>query len=194
ILPAEWQRNTTDPPVAVTDSSVTDYDSVNESSVCSIPLPPLKKLDVVEPVSRPKTIKSTLRSKSTFKSETLKGVIINEPSLDPTRGNKSASASKVNSTPTGKLKSVKIKDDHPLASDHFSKKRNQDQNPQHVMKSYETCGSTVHSTTNHNKIEWFRKGEALQAKKAGALKSTNAESSNASRSKIPTKRWVSKQN
>ncbi|GKA06276.1 hypothetical protein Tco_0685500, partial [Tanacetum coccineum] len=115
ILLAEWQRNTTDPPVAITDSLATDYDSTNESSVCSIPLPLLKKLDGAEPISRPKTIKSTLRSKSTFTSETLKGVIINEPSLAPARGNKSASASKVNSTPTGKLKSVKIKDDHPLA-------------------------------------------------------------------------------
>ncbi|GJW32823.1 retrovirus-related pol polyprotein from transposon TNT 1-94 [Tanacetum coccineum] len=37
----------------------------------------------------------------------------------------------------------------------------------------------VHTTTYHNDIEWFRRGEALQAK--------NAESSNASRSKTPTK-------
>nr|GEY48613.1 hypothetical protein [Tanacetum cinerariifolium] len=49
ILPAESQRNTLDPSVAVTNSSVTDYDSADESSVCSIPLPPLKKLDGAEP-------------------------------------------------------------------------------------------------------------------------------------------------
>ncbi|GKB30069.1 retrovirus-related pol polyprotein from transposon TNT 1-94 [Tanacetum coccineum] len=115
ILPAESQRNTTDPSVAVTDSSATDYDSADESSVCSTPLPPLKKLDGAEPVSGPKTIKSILRSKSTFKAETLKGVIINEPSSAPAKGNKSSSASKVNSAPAGKLKSVKIKDDPPLA-------------------------------------------------------------------------------
>ncbi|GJY12674.1 retrovirus-related pol polyprotein from transposon TNT 1-94 [Tanacetum coccineum] len=115
ILPAESQRNTTDPSVAVTDSSSTDYDSVDESSVCSTPLPPLKKLDGAEPISGPKTIKSILRSKSTFKAETLKGVIINEPSSAPAKGNKSSSASKVNSAPAGKLKSVKIKDDPPLA-------------------------------------------------------------------------------
>ncbi|GKC13726.1 hypothetical protein Tco_1010508 [Tanacetum coccineum] len=115
ILPAESQRNTTDPLVAVTDSSATDYDSADESSVCSTPLPPLKKLDGAEPVSGPKTIKSILRSKSTFKAETLKGVIINEPSSAPTRGNKSTSALKVNSTRAGKLKSVKIEDDPPLA-------------------------------------------------------------------------------
>ncbi|GKB22449.1 retrovirus-related pol polyprotein from transposon TNT 1-94 [Tanacetum coccineum] len=54
-------------------------------------------------------------------------------------------------------------------------------NPQYVTKSYETCGSIVHTTTDHNDIEWFRKGEALQAKKV--------ESSNANRSKTPTKRW-----
>ncbi|GJZ35712.1 retrovirus-related pol polyprotein from transposon TNT 1-94 [Tanacetum coccineum] len=88
ILPAESQRNTTDPSVAVTDSSATDYDSADESSVCSTLLPPLKKLD---------------------------GVIINEPSSALAKGNKSSLASKVNSAPTGKLKSVKIEDDPPLA-------------------------------------------------------------------------------
>ncbi|GJY46705.1 hypothetical protein Tco_0435768 [Tanacetum coccineum] len=68
-----------------------------------------------EPISGPKTIKSILRSNSTFKVEALKGVIINEPSSAPAKGNKSSSASKVHSAPAGKLKSVKIKDDPPLA-------------------------------------------------------------------------------
>nr|GEV36332.1 uncharacterized mitochondrial protein AtMg00810-like [Tanacetum cinerariifolium] len=44
ILLAESQRNTTDPLVAFTDSSAIDYDSADESSVCSTPLSPLKKL------------------------------------------------------------------------------------------------------------------------------------------------------
>ncbi|GJV08290.1 retrovirus-related pol polyprotein from transposon TNT 1-94 [Tanacetum coccineum] len=61
-------------------------------------------------------------------------------------------------------------------------------NPQHVMKICKTCGSIVYTTSDHNDIEWFRRGEALQAKKAEALKSTKAESSNANRSKTPTKR------
>ncbi|GJV47381.1 retrovirus-related pol polyprotein from transposon TNT 1-94 [Tanacetum coccineum] len=73
ILPAKSQRNATDPSVAVIDSSATDYDSADESSVCSNPLPPLKKLDGVEPISGPKIIKSILRSKSTLKAEALKG-------------------------------------------------------------------------------------------------------------------------
>ncbi|GJT31194.1 hypothetical protein Tco_0911469 [Tanacetum coccineum] len=55
------------------------------------------------------------------------------------------------------------------------------------MKSCETCGSTVQTTTDHNDIGWFRRGKALQAKKSKALKSTKAESSNANRSKTPTK-------
>ncbi|GKE54612.1 hypothetical protein Tco_1489768 [Tanacetum coccineum] len=76
ILPAESQRDTTDPPVAVTDSSAIDYDSANESSVCSTLIPPLEKLDGVELVSGPKTIKLILKSKSTFKAEALKGAII----------------------------------------------------------------------------------------------------------------------
>ncbi|GJZ47387.1 hypothetical protein Tco_0601219 [Tanacetum coccineum] len=79
ILTAESQRNTTDPSVAVTDSSATDYDSADESSVCTTPILPLKKLDGAEPISGPKTIKSILRSISSFKAETLKCVIINEP-------------------------------------------------------------------------------------------------------------------
>nr|GEW13844.1 hypothetical protein [Tanacetum cinerariifolium] len=115
ILPAELQRNTTDPPFAVTDSSMTDYDSADESSIGSIPLPPLKKLDGAEHVSGPKTIKSILRSKSIFKAKTLKGVIINEPSSTPANGDKSSLASKVNSAPDGKLKRVKFKDDPLLA-------------------------------------------------------------------------------
>ncbi|GKD21284.1 hypothetical protein Tco_1222987 [Tanacetum coccineum] len=89
--------------------------TADESLICSTPLPPLKKLDGVEPVSRPKTIKSILRSKSTFKAKTLKGVIINESFSAPTKGNKSSPASKVNSAPAGKLKSMKIKDGPPLA-------------------------------------------------------------------------------
>ncbi|GKB48484.1 hypothetical protein Tco_0899237 [Tanacetum coccineum] len=104
ILLAESQRNTIDPPVAVTDSSETDYDLVDESSVCNTPLLLLKKLDGVEPVSRPKTVKLILKSISTFKAEALKGVIINKPTSAPAKGNKSTSASKVNSTPAGKLK------------------------------------------------------------------------------------------
>nr|GEZ01964.1 hypothetical protein [Tanacetum cinerariifolium] len=230
ILPSESQRNTTDSLVAVTDSSTTHYDSADESSVCSIPLPSLKKLDGVEPISRPKTIKSILRSKSTFKAEALKDVIINEPSSALAKGNKSSSASKVHLAPSSKLKSVKIKDDPPLAivmkelnnlKLQFSKnqssysKNDQSQhipqniiqkeliisletkinprNPQHTFKKCEACGGLNHTTTGHNDIEWFKKGEALQAKKAKALKLTRAESSNANRSKTPTKSGCSRQ-
>ncbi|GJT66445.1 hypothetical protein Tco_1017925, partial [Tanacetum coccineum] len=113
-IPAESQVNTTDPPVTVTDSSSTDYDSADESSVCSTPLPPLEKLVAAEPVFEPKTIKSILKSKSTFKAENLKGITINEPSLALVKDNNKASASKTNSTHVGKLKNVKIEDDIPL--------------------------------------------------------------------------------
>ncbi|GJS05526.1 retrovirus-related pol polyprotein from transposon TNT 1-94 [Tanacetum coccineum] len=337
ILPSESQRNITDPSVAATDSLATDYDSADESSVCSTPLPPLKKLDGVEPISGPKTIKSILRSKSTFKAEALKSVILNGPSSAPAKGNKSFSASKVHSAPIGKLKSVKIEDDPPLAivmkqlnnlklqfsKNHSSHSRNDQsqhtpqnkyktqfkkscelcglnnhltkncykvlfckkceridhrtcdhveyistinmsqhlkslgrmssrpniprpskrffppcihyggidhlsneclyypicelcgsydhdtnghniiisleieieinpRNPQHTFKKCEACGSPNHTTTDHYDIEWFKRGEALQAKKAEALKSTRAESSNANRSKTPTKSGCSR--
>nr|GEW87874.1 hypothetical protein [Tanacetum cinerariifolium] len=133
-------------------ASVTDYDSTGKSSVCSTPLPPLEKLTGAEPVSRPKTIKSILKSNATLKAKILKSVIINEPFSSPTKDNISISISKANSAPAGKLKDVKIKDDPPLVivmkelneptlqisknkssysrnknsqQDYFSKKRNQ---------------------------------------------------------------------
>ncbi|GJX81460.1 retrovirus-related pol polyprotein from transposon TNT 1-94 [Tanacetum coccineum] len=178
ILLDESQRNTTDPSVA--DSLMTDYDLADESSVCSTPLPPLKKLDGAELISGPKTIKSILRSKSTFKAEALKGAITNKPSSASAKGNKSSSASKVHSTPAGKLKSVKIEDDPLLAI--------RDQSKKSSTYICEVFGSSTHTITDHYGIEWFKRGEALQAKKAEALKSTRAESSNANRSKTPTKR------
>ncbi|GKA38137.1 hypothetical protein Tco_0730688, partial [Tanacetum coccineum] len=52
-------------------------------------------------------------------------------------------------------------------------------NPQHVIKSCKTCGSTIHTTFDHNDIEWFRRGKALQAKNTEAHKSNKIESSNA---------------
>ncbi|GKE88775.1 hypothetical protein Tco_1566250 [Tanacetum coccineum] len=160
ILLAESQRNTieTDPSVVVTNSSANKYDSADESSVCSTPLPPLKKLD---------------------------GVKINEPSSAPAKGNKSSSASKVNSAPVGKLKSVKIEDDPPIIS---LEREINPRNPQHSFKRCKTCNSSTHTTTDHYDIEWFKRSETLQSKKVEALKSTRAESSNANSSKTPTKR------
>nr|GEV73771.1 hypothetical protein [Tanacetum cinerariifolium] len=85
ILPAESQGNTTDPPVAVTDSSATEYDSADESLVCNTPFSPLEQLVGAEPVSGPKTIKSILKSNSSFKAKALKGVIVNEHSSAPVK-------------------------------------------------------------------------------------------------------------
>ncbi|GJY55012.1 hypothetical protein Tco_0446676, partial [Tanacetum coccineum] len=65
-------------------------------------------------------------------------------------------------------------------------------NPQHTFKRCEVCGSSTHTTTDHYDIEWFKRGEALQAKKAEALKSTRVESSNANRSKTLTKSGCSR--
>ncbi|GJS86515.1 retrovirus-related pol polyprotein from transposon TNT 1-94 [Tanacetum coccineum] len=188
------QRNTTDPSAIVSNSPAFDYDSADESSVCNIPLLPLKKLDSAKPGSGPKTVKSILKLKSTFKAETLKGIIINEPSSAPPRGNKSSSASKNNSAPAGKLKNVKMEDDLPLAIVNLPQDPDlQGQqylflpayivdvmiinmmivNPQHVTKNCETCGSNVHTTFDHNDIEWFIKREALQAKKVESFKAMN---------------------
>ncbi|GKB78028.1 hypothetical protein Tco_0944923, partial [Tanacetum coccineum] len=104
ILPAESKIKVTDPLVPVTDSLVIDYDSADESSICSTPLPTLEKLAGVELDFGPKSIKSILKSNSTFKDETLKGVNINEPNSAPAKANKNVSASKRNLAPVGKLK------------------------------------------------------------------------------------------
>ncbi|GJX67813.1 retrovirus-related pol polyprotein from transposon TNT 1-94 [Tanacetum coccineum] len=61
-------------------------------------------------------------------------------------------------------------------------------NPQHVTMNCETCGRNIHTTSDHNDIEWFRKREALQAKKAKSFKASKTKSSSALRSKTPTKR------
>ncbi|GJT28735.1 hypothetical protein Tco_0909010 [Tanacetum coccineum] len=114
ILLAKSQVTIIDASVTITDSSATEYDSADESSVCSTPLPLLEKLAGVEPISGPKTIKSILKPNSTFKPETLKGDTINEPSSTPAKDNKNVSASKRNSTPTGKLMNVNIEDGIPL--------------------------------------------------------------------------------
>ncbi|GKE96311.1 hypothetical protein Tco_1581166, partial [Tanacetum coccineum] len=62
ILPAESQRNSTDPSVDVIDSSETEYDSVAKSSVCSTFFPPVEKPGDAELVYGPKTVKTTLKS------------------------------------------------------------------------------------------------------------------------------------
>ncbi|GJZ63460.1 hypothetical protein Tco_0619881 [Tanacetum coccineum] len=167
ILPAESQRNTINPQVAVTDSSETDYDLGDESSVYSTPLLPLKKLDGAKPVSRPKTIKSILKSRSTFKDEALKSVIINEPSSAPAKGNKGTSASKVNSAPADYVE-VMI-----------------------MIQMVITESSLLKEKSNQ---ETFNIGEALQAKNVDALKSEKTGSSKANRFKTPTRGWVSRQN
>ncbi|GJS24296.1 hypothetical protein Tco_0452928 [Tanacetum coccineum] len=167
-------------------------------NVCSTPLPPLEKLVGAEPVSGPKTIKSILKSNSTFKAETLKGVTINEPTSALAKGNKNVSASKKNSAPAGKLKNVKTEDEIPLFNDHQSddcvnyptceicgnydhetkvhnriislRRGIKPRNPQQVTKNCKTYGSNVDTTTDHNNIEWFRRGKALQAKKCDIRK------------------------
>ncbi|GJZ87868.1 hypothetical protein Tco_0659650 [Tanacetum coccineum] len=57
ILLVESQLKVTDSSVIVTNSSVTNYDSADESLVCSTPIPLLEKLAGAEPVSGSKTIK-----------------------------------------------------------------------------------------------------------------------------------------
>ncbi|GKD37690.1 retrovirus-related pol polyprotein from transposon TNT 1-94 [Tanacetum coccineum] len=103
----------------VIHSSATEYESTDESSVCSNSLPLLEKLVGAEPVSGPKTIKSILKSNSTSKKEVLKGVTLKEPHSAFAKSK--ASASKANSNLAGKLKGIKTEDDPPLANNDIRK-------------------------------------------------------------------------
>ncbi|GJX07314.1 hypothetical protein Tco_0195246 [Tanacetum coccineum] len=150
-------------------SEAEDSTLFDDSSVCSTPLLPLKKLDGVELGFGPKTVKSILKSKSTFKTKTLKGITLNEPSLAPAIGNKSSSASKTNSTPAGKLKNVKVEDDPPLAMVmkelnelklQISKKKYNNHLSDDCLyyPTCEICGSYDHNNHDHNKIISQRRG------------------------------------
>ncbi|GJX10203.1 retrovirus-related pol polyprotein from transposon TNT 1-94, partial [Tanacetum coccineum] len=52
--------------------------------------------------------------------------------------------------------------------------------------------STVHTTSDHNDIEWFRRGEASQSKNVETPKLKRPEASNATRSKTPTQSGCSR--
>ncbi|GJT35052.1 hypothetical protein Tco_0925471 [Tanacetum coccineum] len=56
-----------------------------------------------------------------------------------------------------------------------------------TLMNYETCGSNVYTTSDHNDIEWFRKRETLQAKNDESFKARKNDSPSALRSKTPTK-------
>nr|GEV04029.1 hypothetical protein [Tanacetum cinerariifolium] len=96
-------------------SEAKDITLTNHDTIYSTQLPPLEKLTGAEPVFGPKIFNSILKLKSTFKAETFKGIIINEASSAPVRGNKRSLTSKTNSALVGKLNNVKIEDDPPLA-------------------------------------------------------------------------------
>ncbi|GJV72726.1 hypothetical protein Tco_1492721 [Tanacetum coccineum] len=146
------------------------YDSADESSVCITSFPPLEKLSGAKPVSGLKTIKSILKSNSTFKAETLKGVTINEPSSALAKGNKNASSFKTNLAPAGKLKNVK--------------------SVEVITMIHMVIIGTVHTTIDHNDIKWFMRDKALLAKKVKVFQAKKVESSNATISKTPTKRTL----
>nr|GEU29758.1 retrovirus-related Pol polyprotein from transposon TNT 1-94 [Tanacetum cinerariifolium] len=169
--------------------TATDYDSADESLVFSTPHPPLKKLDGVEPVSRPKTIKSILKLKSTFKAKNLKRVITNDHPQLPPRVTKAFQPSKVNSALAGKLKSVKIKNDPPLDivmkelndlklqiiknQSSYSRNNQPQQVPQNALqnkyktqfkRSCDLCGLNNHLSENCYKVLFCKKCERTDQK------------------------------
>ncbi|GJV69379.1 retrovirus-related pol polyprotein from transposon TNT 1-94 [Tanacetum coccineum] len=307
ILPAESQRNLTDPLVAVIDSLETKYDSADESSVCSTSFPPLEKPGDVEPVSGLMTLKSI----STFKSKALKAPAENSKNVKSTNNLHLATVIKdrndlklqVNKNQSSQSRDKQVSQNtlqnkkkntlkkscelcglknhlsekcykvlfcmicgkidhrtcdhakytctikmsqhltslgksssrsknprpskclfppytHYSSIDHLSddclyypicgiygsydqeanghnriislEREINPRNPQHPFKRSEVCGSSIHTTTDHYDIEWFKRGEALQSKRDEDQKGNMPPNSN--RSKNPTKRWVSQQN
>ncbi|GJZ73398.1 hypothetical protein Tco_0637544 [Tanacetum coccineum] len=162
IFPADSLVKVIDPLVAITDSLVIEYDSTDESSVCSIPLPPLEKLAGAEPHLKSQSGSSS-RSKTSRPSKLF-------PSCIHYRFNDHLSDDYVNYP----ICDIGGSYDHDI-HDHnrvISLRRGiKPRNPQQVTKSCETCGSTVHTITDHNDIEWFKKGKARQAKIAEAFQS-----------------------
>nr|GEU91639.1 reverse transcriptase domain-containing protein [Tanacetum cinerariifolium] len=171
----ESQRNSTDHPVTVIDSSETESDSTDESSVWSTSFPPLEKPGDAEPVSRSKTVKTTFKSICTFKTKALKGIIPNEPSSYLAQENKKASALKSNPAPAKNSKNVKITDNLYLATHLTSLGRSStSKNPRPSKRFFppythcgsidhlsddclyypvcKICGSYDHKTNGHNRI------------------------------------------
>ncbi|GJS38170.1 retrovirus-related pol polyprotein from transposon TNT 1-94 [Tanacetum coccineum] len=195
ILPIESQRNTTDPPVVVTNSSVTDYDSADESFVCSTLLPLLKKCERTDH----KTCDHAEYISTINMSQHLKSLGRSSSRSKIPRPSKRFFPPCIHYGCIDHLSNECLY--YPICGlcgsyDHETNGHNRiislereinSRNSQHAFKRCEAYGSSTHTMTNYD-IKWFRRGEALQAKKAEALKSTKAESSNTNRSKTPTKR------
>ncbi|GJU19791.1 hypothetical protein Tco_1153133 [Tanacetum coccineum] len=145
------------------DSTLSNHDTADESSVCCTPFPPLKKLTGAEPVIGPKTIKSILKSKCTFKAKTLKDITINEPFSAPARGNKSSSISKTNSAPT-ELNELKFQISKNKSS-YFRNKNSQQVPPNALQNKYKTqfkmncelCGQNNHLFENCYEVLFCKK-------------------------------------
>ncbi|GJT26389.1 retrovirus-related pol polyprotein from transposon TNT 1-94 [Tanacetum coccineum] len=169
----------TESQLKVTDSSVivTDYDSIDESSVCSTPLHPLEKL--VGPAKGYKNVSASKRNSApTGKLKNVK----NEDNffhLKYQGGSSSRSQTSRPLKPFPPCKHCGFKDhqsddcvNYPTceifrSNDHDTKGHNRivslrrgikPKNPQQVTKSCETYGSNVHTATDHNDIECVTSG------------------------------------
>nr|GEU79114.1 F-box protein CPR1-like [Tanacetum cinerariifolium] len=198
------------------DSTLSNHVTANESLVGSIPLSPLKKLDAPArgnkrssasktnsaPAGKLKNVKMEDDPPLAIVMKELKELKlqISKNKLSYSR-NKSSLQIDQHHIAQGEtyLRSRPSRPVIPLLScihcGIISLRREiKPRNLQHITKNCETYGCNVYTTTDHNNTEWFRKREALQAKKAEFFKVSKTESSSALGSKTPIKRWVSKQN
>ncbi|GJV39654.1 putative reverse transcriptase domain, ribonuclease H-like domain, aspartic peptidase domain protein [Tanacetum coccineum] len=148
----ELQRNTTDHSVVVSDSLATDYDSADESSVSP---------------ARGNKSSSASKTNSALAGKLKNVKIEDDPPL-------AIIIKELNELKLQRISHLTSETRTLNSYDHDTHGHNmiislrkgiKPGNPQYVTKNCETCGSNVHTTFDHNNIEWFRKREALQAKK-----------------------------
>ncbi|GKB98491.1 hypothetical protein Tco_0984628 [Tanacetum coccineum] len=173
----ESQRNTTDH--SIFDSSVTDYDLVDESLVCSTiaPTSSTQEADCAKElfkVNLPQDL-DLQGLQYLFLPAYIVDIMIIIIMI-------------VYTIPLVKICGSCDHDTHGHNKIISLRRGINPRNPQHVTKNYETCDSNVHTTSYHNDIKWLRKRETLQAKNAESFKVSKNESSSALRSKTPTKR------
>ncbi|GJT86057.1 retrovirus-related pol polyprotein from transposon TNT 1-94 [Tanacetum coccineum] len=190
----ESERNMTDHLVVVSDFSVTDYDQLmNLHVIIDEPSSAPAKDNISISISKTNSAPASKLKDVKIEDDPPLAIImkeLNELKLQISKNKYTGiTLTKVNPPQDLDLKDLFLS---AYIMGFISLRREiKPRNPEHVTKNCETCGSNVHTITDHKDIEWFRKREALQAKKAETLKTSKIE---LSRSKTPTKRWVSKQN
>ncbi|GJZ67936.1 hypothetical protein Tco_0631176 [Tanacetum coccineum] len=147
------------------DSTLSNHDTGKLMNLQSIAPPSSTgEADWYEPIYGPKTIKSILKLKSTFKAETLKGITINEPSSALLEQSQVLQVSKTNSAPAGESssRSIPLRTAIPFPSCIHCAYNDHKSDDCVYYPICKICGSYDHDTRGHNKIISLRRGINLK--------------------------------